>query len=259
MGALLFGGRLSTTMSTNNDWFTKDRSETASNRMQDRSLSRILVLNPALGVNIYRNAISREECDSHIKTLESVLSTTGEYQWQDAMVSTSEVADSYARNAKDFKISSNNLGPKTEKNAPLYQVHNNIFNILRVCTGDYGSYWGVGLQSYEAFNFVKYDGPGTQFKVHADHGPTYVATTSAVIYLNDDYEGGELLFPRFGLKLKPKAGDIVIFPSTYVYEHSSEELLSGVKYAVVVMMDYHDRDKVNQRVSQVAHDYPLTY
>lgn len=244
---------------TGNNWFTKDRSETASNRMGDRQFGSISVLNPALGINIYRNAISESDCSRYIETLEKNLDGSHQYSWSNAKVVNSSDADLYARNAQDFKVSSTNLGPRTDSNSALYDLHEELFQKLRLCMSDYGHYWGVGIQSYEAFNFVKYDGPGTQFRIHADHGPTYVATISAVIYLNDDYEGGELWFPRFGVDLKPKRGDIAIFPSTFIYEHASREMISGVKYAVVVMTDYNDRDGVNQRVSPVVEDYKLKY
>jgi predicted 2-oxoglutarate/Fe(II)-dependent dioxygenase YbiX len=79
------------------------------------------------------------------------------------------------------------------------------------------------------------------------------------VYLNDDYEGGELWFPRFNLTIKPKAGDVVVFPSTYIYEHASQDMVSGTKYSVVIMSDYNDRDGVNQKVSQVITDYELKY
>lgn len=217
------------------------------------------MLNPALGVNIYRGAMSPEDCARFVQKLETSLSEESEFQWSNAKVVNSSDADAYARNAQDFKVSSNNLGPRSERNSQLYDLHEEIFQKLRTCMVDYGSYWGVGIQYYEAFNFVKYEGAGTQFRVHADHGPTYVATISAVIYLNDDYEGGELYFPRFGLELKPKRGDIAIFPSTFIYEHASKEMISGTKYAVVVMTDYNDRDGVNQRVSPVVEDYKLKY
>lgn len=242
------------------DWFTKDRSETASNRQLNRPLSgQISVVNPALGINVYKGAITKAESEKYISTLENNLNGEAPYSWSGAHVTTSEEVDTYARNAQDFKISKNSYGPRNEKNAELYDMHEEIFQKLRFCMNDYGSYWGVGIQSYEAFNFVKYDGPGTHFKIHADHGPTYVATISAVIYLNDDYRGGELYFPRFDLTLKPETGDIVIFPSTFIYEHASLEMVEGVKYSVVIMTDYHDRDGVNKRVSQVVENYELKY
>lgn len=242
-----------------NDWFTKDRSETAEHRMVDRQFAHITVLNPALGINVYRGALSVEECKNYINTLESHLNGQTQWQWASAQVTNSAEADISARNAKDFKFNSKGLGPRTEENSALYDMHSGIFSRVKPCVDDYGRYWGVGIQSYEAFNFVKYEGAGTHFKIHADHGPTYVTTISIVVYLNNDYVGGELWFPRFNLSFKPEPGDIVVFPSTYIYEHASQDMISGTKYSVVIMSDYNDRDGVNQKVSQVITDYELKY
>jgi predicted 2-oxoglutarate/Fe(II)-dependent dioxygenase YbiX len=246
-----------------NDWFTKDRSETSANRMPDRASlynPSITVANPALGVNVYSGAITEEQGKSYIDTLERNLSGGGRYSWNGARVTSSAEVDLQARNAQDFKTNSTGLGPRNEHNAELYDVHEAVFQAVKQCVDDYGHYWGVGIASYEAFNFVKYDGPGTHFKVHADHGPTYVCTISVVVYLNDDYEGGDIWFPRMNnLSIKPKAGDIVVFPSTYIYEHASQDMISGVKYSVVIMTDYNDRDDVNHRVSPIIQDYKLKY
>lgn len=244
-----------------NDWFTKDRSETASNRAANRQLSdQIAVSNPALGINVYSGAISPSQCTKYIDILENNLDGTKVFGWSEARVVSSESADFSARNAKDFKIKKNALGPRSESTADLYDMHEEIFQAVRSCVDDYGRLWGVGIQSYEAFNFVKYEGAGTHFKIHADHGPTYVTTISIVVYLNDDYEGGEIWFPRMdNLSIKPKTGDIVVFPSTYIYEHASQDMVSGTKYAVVIMSDYNDRDNVNQRVPQTVQNYELKY
>lgn len=243
-----------------NTWFTKDRSETSHNRMPSRTFrNSIEVINPALGINVYRGAITKEQGQKYIEILESSLNGQTQYRWSDAQVTNSSEADLEARNAKDFKFNSQGLGPRTEENSKLYDMHEQIFRAVKACVDDYGHYWGVGIMSYEAFNFVKYEGAGTHFKIHADHGPTYVTTVSIVVYLNNDYEGGEIWFPRFELSIKPKAGDIVVFPSTYVYEHASQDMISGTKYSVVIMSDYNDRDNVNQRVPQTIQNYQLKY
>lgn len=225
-----------------NDWLTKDRSETAFNRMPDRlSNHGVTVSNPALGINVYNNAMSDQLCDSIIDTLENNLNGQGMFRWQGAMVTEADKVLSDARNCVDFKINSNAFGPRNSKNEALYDMHEAAFQAIRPCADDYGQYWGVGIGYYEAFNFVKYEGKGTHFKIHADHGPAYVSTISIVAYVNDNYEGGELYFPRFDLTLKPKKGDVMVFPSTYIYEHASQDMISGTKYAIVVMTDYNDR------------------
>lgn len=224
-----------------NPWLTKDRSETATNRMPDRVLSNgVVVQNPALGVNIYKNVLNKSQCDDIINTLETSLAGNY-YSWQGAMVTEGHEAILEARHCLDFKIGQGNLGPESEHNKDLYRIHKESFDAFYPAVEDYGQYWGVVMRYYEVFNFVKYEGTGQHFAVHADHGPAYVTTVSAVGYLNDDYEGGELIFPRFNLKIKPEPGDLVVFPSTYIYEHSSEPIISGNKYSVVVMTDYNDR------------------
>jgi hypothetical protein len=51
-----------------------------------------------------------------------------------------------------------------------------------------------------------------------------------VVYINDDYEGGELVFPRMGITVKPKAGMLLV--------HSSEEphLINTVRMKTRYMM-----------------------
>ena len=222
-----------------NVWFTKDRSETASNRLQPRNIDgNISVQNLALGLNVYRNVFSKQDSERYISTLETNLSGDKKYKWSEAKVTNSDVPIKKARDCVDFKYKQDNLGPRDEKNSELLDLHQEIYDKLKYCIDDYAKYWGINVVYYEAFNFVKYEGAGTHFNIHADHGPAYNCTVSAVIYINDDYEGGDLKFPRLdNLVYKPKAGDIAVFPSNYIYEHASLPMESGTKYCVVVMTD----------------------
>ena len=224
-----------------NPWFTKDRSETISNRV-DRSIGQeILVDNPGLGLNIYKNVFSVEDSVRYINTLESNLGGNKKYSWQEAQVTNSTTPIKKARDCVDFKYKQENLGPRDETNSELIDLHEEIYQKLKYCIDDYAKYWGINVVYYEAFNFVKYEGEGTHFNIHADHGPSYNCTVSAVIYINDDYEGGEIEFPRLDKYVhKPKVGDIAIFPSNYIYEHASLPMKSGTKYCVVIMTDINE-------------------
>lgn len=53
---------------------------------------------------------------------------------------------------------------------------------------------------------------------------------ASILYLNDDYEGGEIVFPNQGLSLKPKAGDFIAFPGNKNYPHGVKEIFSGERY-----------------------------
>lgn len=229
-------------MNTENNWLTKKREETALNRMPDRQMNNgTLVQNPALGINIYKNVFSKETSQKIIETLEKNLAPGNIYSWDGALVTEGHGQMLEARDCLDFKIGHGCLGPLSDSNKELYEIHDISFKSIFPHVEDYGHYWGVVMRYYEVFNYVKYEGTGKHFAIHADHGPAYVTTVSAVAYLNDDYQGGELIFPRFGLTIKPEVGDLVVFPSTFIYEHSSEPIINGTKYSIVVMTDYNDR------------------
>lgn len=56
---------------------------------------------------------------------------------------------------------------------------------------------------------------------------------SAVLYLNDDYEGGELVF-KDGERHKSKSLDFIIFDSGPQNEHGVEMIQSGFRYTVPI-------------------------
>jgi len=49
------------------------------------------------------------------------------------------------------------------------------------------------------------------------------------IYLNADYEGGELEFLYFGKRIKLGEGDVVIFPAAFTHTHRGNMVLEGEK------------------------------
>lgn len=55
---------------------------------------------------------------------------------------------------------------------------------------------------------------------------------TSVCYLNDDYDGGELSFDLLGIKIKPKAGTFIFFPTAKIYKHSVGTVTNGERYSV---------------------------
>ena len=222
------------------NWVDLPRLETTSNRILNTTIAEnIEVINLGYGINLYRNAIKKNECDNIINKLENEISlNVPGIQWNGSQVNDKENQDN-VRNCLDLKFKKEGLGQHIPFSQNLYDIHESVENSLDTCLRHYEGLWHLQMQYKEAFNFVKYL-PGKYFKIHADHGPYYSCTISAVVYLNDNYEGGEIEFVRQGIKIKPKAGDIIVFPSNFVYEHASLEIFSGIKYSVVIMTDYND-------------------
>ena len=90
----------------------------------------------------------------------------------------------------------------------------------------------------EGFQLLRYS-TGGYFKAHYDSYPAVKRCISVLIYLNDDYEGGEIDFVNFNAKIKPKAGSLMLFPSNYPYRHIAHPVTKGTKYAVVTWL--HER------------------
>ena len=76
-------------------------------------------------------------------------------------------------------------------------------------------------------------------RIHFDHihsvfdsGCEGIPVLSVIINLNDDYDGGELVFwKRYEIKLG--CGDIVIFPSLFMFPHQVNKIKEKFRYSAV--------------------------
>jgi hypothetical protein len=50
------------------------------------------------------------------------------------------------------------------------------------------------------------------------------------IYLNDDYNGGELIFPLMNLKIKPEIGDLITYRSDIQFPHYVKKVTYNKKW-----------------------------
>ena len=60
---------------------------------------------------------------------------------------------------------------------------------------------------------------------HQDPGPEDNIVASFSLYLNDDFEGGELEFGNVPIKIKPKAGMLAVIPGGDKYKHRVNKVL----------------------------------
>jgi hypothetical protein len=79
--------------------------------------------------------------------------------------------------------------------------------------------------------------PNTKMEEHFDYMPAEasngnpLAHMTSLIYINDDYTGGELFFPTQNLTYKPELGSLVIFPSNYL--HGVLECFGNSRHSVL--------------------------
>jgi Rps23 Pro-64 3,4-dihydroxylase Tpa1-like proline 4-hydroxylase len=75
--------------------------------------------------------------------------------------------------------------------------------------------------------------PGQYMGPHADsYGNKYDKKYTMLIYLNSNYDGGEIIFNNKNIKFKPKAGSMLIFPAEEI--HSTNIVENGNKYFILL-------------------------
>jgi hypothetical protein len=63
---------------------------------------------------------------------------------------------------------------------------------------------------------------------HGDGGVAIVPSFTALLWFNEDFEGGELEFPDLNLIVKPETGSVLVFPS--MLEHGVKTVISGERF-----------------------------
>lgn len=92
----------------------------------------------------------------------------------------------------------------------------------------------------ETVTLLKYS-EGGFYKTHTDSGASTHRELSAIIFLNNDYEGGTLQFFEPNLKnlileIKPEPGKVVLWPSNYLYPHQATPVIKGTRFTIVSWM-----------------------
>jgi hypothetical protein len=112
------------------------------------------------------------------------------------------------------------------------QVARQMFPLIKPFVPyDIDGYEPVGLN--ERFRFYRYK-DGQKFNPHVDgafkRSPTEVSLITAIIYLNEDFEGGSTNLILFNEEIKPKTGMLLLFDHKIL--HSGSSVTSGTKYVL---------------------------
>lgn len=194
----------------------------------------------APGIISYENVMPEEIFKTLVSDIEEGLDSA-KMQWGTAQVKTGvgdNVGIEVDKKSRDTQIISIPYSEIVQADSSdfistFFNSLNNIFlESLVPLEKDYQNYYGVNCLWHDSYQILKY-GVGQKFINHIDDHTDFHRRVSTLYYINDDYSGGEINFPRFNLSFKPKANQMIIFPSTYVYNHSVSLVTEGERYAVV--------------------------
>jgi len=89
--------------------------------------------------------------------------------------------------------------------------------------------------------------PGVELKSHVDQDTDPSIRYAVVLYLNDDYNAGELFFDNLNISLKPESRSLLFFPGNIKYKHGVRHVSDGpVRYVIVGFVKEIDFYKKNK-------------
>lgn len=103
-------------------------------------------------------------------------------------------------------------------------------------------HYRVKIEWFESPEILRYKAGG-QYTTHSD-AHNWLADEhkwcrvldrdlSILLYINNDFEGGKLVFPNCDFSITPSRGMLVAFPSDWRYLHAALPVRSGTRYAIV--------------------------
>jgi hypothetical protein len=191
-----------------------------------------IVVNPvgkelAPGIWVYKNVF--ENTKDLVSSIESLFG----HSFSDAEVYEGKDNGGVNKKSRDCSVlafPSFIVSSYTKDKKDLYYL---IEDSMTACLDHYKGVYGLGNDlTGDSWQVLKY-GSGGKFTSHSDDGARYPRTVSITAYLNEEYTGGDLEYKYFGLKIKPEPGDVLVFPSNYVYNHEVHPVESGIRYAIV--------------------------
>jgi prolyl 4-hydroxylase len=176
-----------------------------------------------------------------IKVIESFISADEAQCIINSGDSIFHAAKTLGREIKDYRVAENAV---LKKELPAVK---NIIQSVAALTN-------TPVANQEDPQLIKYN-TGGEYKPHYDFFPKNFyfykklfwhggqRLKSCLLYLNEDFEGGETNFSRINLTIKPKTGKLVIWENmnvagslNYISLHAGLPVISGTKYVLIIFI-----------------------
>ena len=113
-------------------------------------------------------------------------------------------------------------------------LHDYVIRCISIYQNKYGYPSPKVILNMDLLRYKK----GEYYKKHVDNhtNTVFPRYLSLIFILNDDYEeGGLTFFPdtNYSLDIKATKGQVVIFPSNFMFPHRVNEVTKGTRYSIV--------------------------
>ena len=173
---------------------------------------------------LYRGVVSNEICDQTVKEMDTL-------EFQQHNFYNAKTGENKPRSgSQELSMSWGNVSTKKQLNKFVDDTAYKYVQDLKMP-------WFTEYQGYSHVRFNKY-AENKKMALHADHIHSLfdgerkgIPILSVLGVLNDDYEGGE--FYLIDEKTDLSKGDILVFPSNFMYPHKVEPVTKGTRYSYI--------------------------
>lgn len=183
---------------------------------------------------VAQDFLSEDICDEYIEYIR---------QQQEIELSVFDADETNRTGHISWEVDKKTRDTNTVDIEPVKEV---VFELMHYAVRDFlNPFFNVAIKDSEMPQILIYH-PGGHYKPHIDGEALFNDGTgvlkwkrnverdiSMVLYLNDDYEGGEIVFPKQAISIKPRKGMLVAFPSNHHFLHGVNPVTSGDRYAIV--------------------------
>lgn len=176
-------------------------------------------------LRVYSDWIPQDICEETVAELEKVEGQFQTHTFYD------NHTNSYHSYDHELSVTWSNV-----KHKELFMKR--IWDSLQKYLYDMNFNWFNAWSGFSEVRFNRYR-PDTQMKLHCDHIHSMfdgqrkgIPSLTVLGGLNNDYEGGELVFWEDTV-IELKAGQVAVFPSVFLYPHRVDLVKKGTRYSFV--------------------------
>lgn len=182
-----------------------------------------------------KNFLGRDCCDNYVNELSSI-------HWEKHTWYRPRLDDTLAISG-DYEPESaggNFYHENPEFSYEVRKINEDIIQKLHSAISEYiDSFefdWFNGWDGYSPVKFLRYH-PNQTMTNHCDHIQSLfegerkgIPILSIIGILNDDYDGGDLVMLE-DKKVDTEKGDLIIFPSNFLFPHKVSPVIKGIRYS----------------------------
>ncbi len=161
------------------------------------------------------NFITKENCEYLIKiaTELDIWESGGTGFWENRVLNYYTILQRDKKAAEIMLDANNRCGNIIKNNYAIPEVYSDTLQIVR---------WFPGMeQPPHADDMTNTDIPGFEHRVFG-----------SIIYLNDDYEGGQTYYPNYKISITPQAGKLAVHPGDPEHLHGVTKIEGGMRYTI---------------------------